>query len=211
MALIDISVTLSQQLPQFPDDPDIELTAVETGSDDFQLTRLRLGSHAGTHLDAPAHLLKNGATIDDIPLATLIGPCRVLDLRGRPQPLAEADFADFPLAGTRRLLLRTDNSQLWDSPRFVENFTGLSPAGARYLASLGIELIGIDYLSIEPYRGTGEVHRILLERGVVILEGLDLHQVPAGDYELICLPLKLSGLDGAPCRAILRSPASLPF
>ncbi|WP_432821608.1 cyclase family protein [Trichloromonas sp.] len=204
MPIKDISVTLSKGLPAFPGDPAIRLDPAGDAGSPFQLTRLQLGSHAGTHLDAPAHLLKDGATADSIPLATLIGPCRVIDLCDRTQPISAADLSRRDLAGITRLLLRTSNSELWQRPGFEKGYLGLTPAAAAHLVKLGIRLVGIDYLSIEPFSADGDVHRILLEAGVVILEGLDLAGVASGDYELICLPLKLAGTDGAPCRAVLR-------
>jgi arylformamidase len=204
MPFIDISVTIVPKLAAFPGDPVIEIEPTGDASHPFHLTRIHLGSHTGTHIDAPTHLLKDGATVDAIPLSTLIGPCRVVDLRNLSQPISADDLADLHLTDTRRLLLRTDNSELWKRKDFSESYTGLTASAAVHLVKLGIQLVGIDYLSIEPFAGEGEVHRILLEAGVVILEGLDLTDVKAGDFELICLPLKLTGIDGAPCRAVLR-------
>jgi len=204
MSIMDISVTLSEILPTFPGDPAIGFERASDAANPFHLTCLHLGSHAGTHIDAPAHLLKNGATVDAIPLVTLIGPCRVVDLRDRTQPISAGDLDGLNLAGVRRLLLRTNNSELWKKEGFAEHYTGLTPAAAAHLVKLGIRLVGIHYLSIEPFASESEVHRILLKAGMVILEGLDLSDVNAGDYELICLPLKLAGVDGAPCRAVLR-------
>lgn len=204
MPLIDISVTISPALPTFPGDPSIRIEQIAAPDTPFRLTRLHFGSHTGTHIDAPAHYLKEGATVETLPLATLIGPCRVIDLRDHTQPITPQDLAGVDLHGVRRLLLRTSNSELWSASGFSENFLGLTTAAATYLVEHGIALIGIDYLSIEPFAGSGEVHRILLEAGVVILEGLDLSCVDAGAFELICLPLKLAGSDGAPCRAVLR-------
>ena len=204
MSLIDISVPLSEDLPAFPGDPAIRLERAGVAANPFHLTRLSLGSHAGTHIDAPAHLLGEGATVDAIPLEWLIGPCRVVDLRGRKGAIAAGDLKPLPLAGVRRLLLRTDNSELWLRPGFCEDYVGLAPDAANYLVALGIRLVGIDYLSIEPAGETSTVHRTLLGAEVVILEGLNLAGTPAGDYELLCLPLKLIRVDGAPCRAVLR-------
>jgi len=204
MPFIDISVTLSPRLPAFPGDPAIQVERAGVAANPFHLTRLSLGSHAGTHIDAPAHLLGEGATVDAIPLEWLIGPCRVVDLRGRKGAIAAGDLKVLPLAGVRRLLLRTDNSELWQRPGFCEDYVGLAPDAANYLTALGIRLVGIDYLSIEPPGEASAVHRILLGAEVVILEGLNLAGAPAGDYELLCLPLNLTGIDGAPCRAVLR-------
>jgi len=205
MPLIDISVLISENLPAFPGDPAVHLERIGEAANPFHLTRLSLGSHCGTHIDAPAHLIREGATVDAIPLEWLVGSCRVVDMRGARNTLSAGILKPLPLAGVRRLLLRTDNSALWQQPGFSENYVGLAPDAANYLVELGIRLIGIDYLSIEPPGDRSEVHNILLGAGVVILEGLDLSAAAAGDYELLCLPLKLSGIDGAPCRAVLRS------
>lgn len=201
---IDISVTLNEHLHIFPGDPVVRFERVHDPTTHFHLTRIQLGSHAGTHIDAPAHLLPGGATVDAIPLNTLIGPCRVIDLRGQAGAISASTLNASGLNGVQRLLLRTDNSRLWQQDGFVENYVGLTPDAARFLVECGIRLIGIDYLSIEPFEGMGEAHRILLEASTIILEGLDLSNVSAGDFELICLPLKLVGLDGSPCRAVLR-------
>jgi arylformamidase len=205
MPFFDISVTISERLPSFPGDPAIGFERVGQAPDPFHLTSLHFGSHAGTHIDAPAHLLKHGATVDAIPLESLIGACRVIDMRHRTGAITASDLKRQDLAGTRRLLLRTNNSALWKKAGFSETYTGMSAAAASYLVQLGIQLVGIDYLSVEPFHGGGEVHRILFEAGVVILEGLDLAGVDPGEFELICLPLKLAGIDGAPCRAVLRT------
>ncbi len=203
MTLYDISRPLSCTLPVFPGDPEVQLAPI-TEAAPFHLTRLSLGSHSGTHIDAPAHLLENGPGVDHIPLDTLIGPCRVVDLSKDRGPISAAELEACELAGVSRLLLRTRNSQLWKNRAFCENYIGLTADAAALLVALNIKLVGIDYLSIEPFKGDGTVHRTLLEAGTVILEGLDLGSILPGDYELICLPLKIEGGDGAPCRTVLR-------
>jgi arylformamidase len=171
--------------------------------DGARVSRITLGDHSGTHLDTPAHMLENGSTLDDIPLALLIGRALVADLRGCAE-IGLRELEGLPLAGEERLLLRTDNSLLWAKPDFCPDFVALTAEGAEYLLSKGIRLVGIDYLSIESFHGDGTVHRTLLGNGVVILEGLDLADVPAGLYELVCLPLRIAGGAGAPARALLR-------
>ncbi len=204
MPLYDISVPLSASLPCYPGDPPVELTSLPLPPEGapFRISRLTCGSHSGTHLDAPAHLLPGGLTVDAIPLDLLLGDCRVLDLGGHSGDLDEPLLRRFPLH--QRVLLRTRNSGLWLRPGFVAGHAGLTVPGAAWLVAQGVRLIGIDYLSIEAESSDGGVHRLLLEAGVVILEGLDLSAVAAGDYELLCLPLKLAGGDGAPCRTVLR-------
>lgn len=205
MKIIDISVPLAAGLPSWPGDPLLliePLLQLEQG-DGARVSRITLGDHSGTHLDTPAHMLESGATLDAIPLSQLLGRALVADLRGCAA-IGPAELAGLPLAGEERLLLRTDNSALWTRPEFCPDFIALTAAGAEYLVSRGIRLVGIDYLSIESFHGDGAVHRTLLGNGVVILEGLDLSAVPAGVYELLCLPLRIAGGAGAPARAILR-------
>jgi len=205
MHIFDISVPLAAGLQSWPGDPCLLLEPVlllEKG-DGARVSRITLGDHSGTHLDTPAHMLENGSTLDDIPLALLMGRALVADLRGCAE-IGPRELEGLPLAGEERLLLRTDNSLLWAKPDFCPDFVALTAAGAEYLLSKGIRLVGIDYLSIESFYGDGTVHRTLLGNGVVILEGLDLAEVPAGLYELVCLPLRLAGGAGAPARALLR-------
>lgn len=205
MKLYDISVPLAEGLPTWPGDPELLLEPVlllEDG-DGARVSRITLGDHAGTHLDAPAHMLPDGTTLDEVPLSLLIGRALVADLRGHGE-IGVPELAGLPLAGVERLLLRTDNSALWREPAFRRDYAALNDEGAAYLVSRGVRLVGIDYLSIERFGGDGSVHRTLLGNGVVILEGLDLSAVAAGDYELVCLPLRIAGAAGAPARAILK-------
>jgi len=205
MRIFDISVPLAAGLPSWPGDPCLQVEPVlllEKG-DGARVSRITLGDHSGTHLDTPAHMLENGATLDGIPLSLLMGRALVADLRGCAE-IGLRELEGLPLAGEERLLLRTDNSALWKKPEFCQDFVSLTAEGAEYLVSKGIRLVGIDYLSIESFNGDGSVHRTLLGNGVVILEGLDLSEVPAGAFELLCLPLRISGGAGAPARAVLR-------
>jgi arylformamidase len=164
-----------------------------------------MGDHSGTHLDAPGHQLPGGASLDAVPLSLLMGRALVADLRGATE-IGVRQLERLPLRGEERLLLKTDNSLLWDQPGFRSEYVALSVEGAGYLVRSGIRLVGIDYLSIERFGGDGSVHRTLLENGVIILEGLDLSTVSAGLFELICLPLRIAGGNGAPARAVLREP-----
>lgn len=203
MQLYDISVCLNDSLPIFPDDP--PLTMVQN-CDAFTVTSLSLGSHSGTHLDLPGHLGLGGPSGADVPLEELIGLCQVWDLSEHRGPIDASILARQPAPAGRKILLRTGNSNLWQEKTFCADYQALTADGAAWLISQGVELVGIDYLSIEAAAGDGTVHRMLLEAGLIILEGLDLSRVTAGSYELICLPLKLASHDGVPCRAVLRSP-----
>jgi arylformamidase len=201
MPLYDISVSLSEFLPTFPDDPPLVLVQK---SGPFAVTSLSLGSHSGTHLDLPGHLGLAGPSAAELPFEQLVGPCQVWDLSKHRGPIDAKLLARQPAPSEPKILLRTGNSRLWQEPNFCADYQALTAEGAAWLIEQGIELVGIDYLSIEAATGDGTVHRLLLEAGLLILEGLDLSRVPAGCYELICLPLKLASRDGAPCRAVLR-------
>lgn len=203
MTYFDISVSLSPLLPFYPGDPEVELaTRVVEGC--WRTTRISCGTHSGTHLDAPAHIAAEGLPAWEIPLSLLIGPARVVDLSHRRGHVTAAELEKLHLRGEQRVLLRTRNSHLWEQSEYVADYDALTAEAAAWLVAAGIELVGIDYLSVEPHGSNGEVHRCLLESGVVILEGLNLAGVERGEYELLCLPLKTEAADGAPCRAVLR-------
>ena len=203
----DISVPISDKLVTWPGDPKPALTVVkriaEGGSSN--LSEIRMGSHTGTHVDAPMHFQDGAATIDEVDLCLLIGPARVADFTGKTA-ITRADVEKLDLSGVTRLLVKTDNSKLWADPAFHEVFAHLDPAAARYIVERGVKLIGVDYLSVEkPHTKTHPAHHAFLDKGVIIIEGLNLAAVPAGDYELVCLPLKVVGAEAAPARVVLRT------
>jgi arylformamidase len=205
---IDISVSLRPDLPVWPGDPAVSLEpASRTASgDNANVTRLGIGTHTGTHVDAEWHFIDDGRTLEALIPDRLIGPCFVADLTSATDHLTISDLeaAGIP-AGTRRLLLKTTNSDLWDtSPaKFDTSYIGISPDAAEWLVNRGIDLVGIDYHSVEPYDAGGTTHRIMLGSGQIILETINLGNVSAGHYQLYCLPLRIDGYDGAPCRAVL--------
>lgn len=210
MKIYDITLPISESLATWPGDPavSIELASSLAKGDEANVTRLSLGAHTGTHIDAPSHFEPDGIGVDALPLDLLVGPCRVLDLTGEAGPIGRRTLARCDLQGVSRALFKTANSEIWnrDAGRFCETFVGLSKEGAAFLIERGIRLAGIDYLSIEPFQSRGHpTHHLLLRNGVVILEGVNLSGVPAGDYELIALPMKVEGADGAPARAVLRT------
>ncbi|MEA5114140.1 MAG: cyclase family protein [Geobacteraceae bacterium] len=205
MKIHDISIRLANDTPCYPGDPRVTVESVlsmETG-DGANVSRITLASHSGTHLDAPFHMIAGALPMSAIPLSPLMGKALVADLTGRSE-IGARELLALPLRGVTRLLLKTDNSRLWETSRFYRDYVSLVGTGVDCLMEAGIELVGIDYLSIEACDGNGNVHRRLLEKGILILEGLDLSAVAAGVYELICLPLKVAAEDGAPVRAILR-------
>jgi arylformamidase len=207
MHTYDITITLSTEIPVWPGDPNMSLARVQKieEGDTFNVTQITMSVHTGTHVDAPFHILENGKTVDQLPLEILTGRAYVLHL---PHvSLVTADHlahSDIP-PRTRRVLLKTRNSEFWSQNHgtFQTNFVALSADGAEYLVNRGVKLVGVDYLSIAPYHAAVPTHEILLNAGVVIVEGLDLSKVSQGRYTLHCLPLKLAGSDGAPARAIL--------
>jgi arylformamidase len=169
------------------------------------VTRLELTTHTGTHLDVERHLSASGTTVDRLPLDLLLGRALVADLTG-VREIDVRHLQRLPLRRYERVLLKTDNSRLWEQPGFSSDFAHLTTDGAAYLLECGVRLVGLDYLSVERRDGDGSVHRLLLAGKAVILEGLNLQGVEAGEYELLCLPLKVRDGDGAPARAILRRP-----
>ena len=211
MRFHDITVPLSAKTPIYPGDPqlDIEPWKRLANGDTANVTFLRLGAHTGTHVDAPAHFIRDAARVDSLPLEYLIGPAVVVEVPDEVESI-DVDFvAQNVKQGTERVLFKTRNSLFWDEhgSEFQTNFTYLDLASADYLAELGIKLVGIDYLSIEKFKSQNhETHLSLLSTGIVILEGLNLTNVAPGTYELICLPMKIAGGDGdgAPARAVLR-------
>jgi len=172
--------------------------------DSANVTALSLGSHTGTHVDAPHHFLDGRSTVEAMPADVLIGPAQVVELTEQ-RPIAATDLRTAGISrGTTRVLLKTPNSRFWDDDEFHTDFIGLIGDAARWLVERGLVLVGIDYLSIEQFRSPAhEVHKTLLEAGVIIVEGLDLRHVPAGAYTMVCAPLKVVGADGAPARVFL--------
>lgn len=196
--MIDISLPLDRKLITYPGDARLEQYDYYTHDENgVQITRLLMETHTGTHIDAPFHAMKDGGRLGSIPLSRFIGPATVVEATG-----ASIMASDIPDDTEKRILFRTRNSGLYGT--FDTSFTYISMEAAERMVELGLEVAGVDYLSIEEFGTTGmPVHRKLLGNGVSIIEGLYLKDVEPGNYELLCLPLKLD-LDGAPCRAILR-------
>jgi arylformamidase len=206
----DVSLGIAGDMLVWPGDPAVEVVPrlkISKG-DPANVSELRIGTHTGTHVDPPVHFIEGAVGIDQVSLDVLTGEATVADLRGRPGPLGRADLEGLDIRqGTTRLLLKTDNSEQWARPRPLEfdpDYTCLSVEAAEWLIEHGIELIGVDYLSVEEKGSQGHpVHVKLLSHNVVIVEGLDLSAIEPGDYTLVCLPLKILGGDGGPARALL--------
>jgi arylformamidase len=208
MEIHDISLPVSPDLPVWPGDPKIVLERIRaiSAGDASNDSRIDCSVHSGTHVDAPAHFIDGGASVDRLPLAVLVGPAEVVSLPDVDR-ISSGDLEALNLAGnTRRLLLKTRNSELWEapSPHFDPDYVALDSGAARWIVEKGIRLVGVDYLSVQRFADRdATTHRVLLEAGVVIVEGLNLTSVAPGRYRLVCLPLKLVGSDGAPARTIL--------
>jgi arylformamidase len=207
MTLYDISLTYTEDLPTWPGDPTIQLkqiSSIEDG-DMANVTHLSMCAHSGTHVDAPDHFLGNGKTVESIPLEMMIGPAAVVEIPAEGT-ITTADLisAQIP-AGSKRILLKTANSENWAAGNMVfqEDFIAPDGEAAKYLVELGVEVIGVDYLSVAPFTDPEPTHKTLLEAGVLIIEGLDLSGIKPGEYTLYCLPLKIGGSDGAPARVLL--------
>jgi arylformamidase len=203
---IDVTAPLSADLPTFPGDPPFQVDATHRlgQGDAYNVARMTLGTHAGTHVDAPFHFMEGGATVDQLALEILIGKVRVVDLMGRDS-VDRADLEALDLREDLRVLLKTRNSGLLRQSAFQEDYVYLTPDAATYLAQVGIKLVGFDYLSIEKF-GSADyaAHLALLKAGVVIVEGLDLSEIEPGEYDMVCLPLRIAGADGSPARVVLR-------
>ena len=200
--IIDVSVPVHPGMIVYEGDPEIHLERALSIADGAaaNVSRLDLGVHTGTHVDAPLHFIDGAAGADSIALEVLVGPAHVVDATRVEQVLDVASLRtlDFP-AEAERLVFKTRNSSLWKLNEFTHDFVHLTGDGARYLIEHGTRLVGIDYLSV----GDEEAHRELLGAGVVVIEGLDLSDAEPGAYRLVCLPLRLVGSDGAPARAVL--------
>jgi arylformamidase len=178
--------------------------------DGFTLSKYSLGAHSGTHIDAPMHFVRDGASIDQVPLEPLIGPARVIDIPDSVQAINAAELNRHGWRGAPRVIFRTRSSQRgWmHSSTFHRDFAYVAPDAAQLLADAGVKLVGIDYISAEQFAAPAPMtHRILLGRGIPIVEGLALEGVRPGNYDLIVLPMKVGGHEGAPARAVLRKRA----
>ncbi len=213
MEIIDITAPLSPQMLSWPgqEPPSHEFLSHQKEGDPNTVSWWQTGGHTGTHVDAPLHFIPGGAGIEALDLHRSVGPCRVVDLGYVEGHVGRAELEDAGISGEQRLLLKTRNSEqdLMQRGEFEEGYAAVSPEAAEYLIGAGVETLGVDYLSVEPFEdaefgeGRFRTHHALLEAGVTLLEGLVLTDVEPGDYFLACLPLKLAGSDGSPARAVL--------
>ncbi|MDP3879044.1 MAG: cyclase family protein [Dehalococcoidales bacterium] len=204
---IDISVSLRDGMVHWPGDPAVNISRVKdmARGDTANLSAISMGAHSGTHVDAPFHFINGGKGVDELPLETLVGRARVIEIRDA-ESIRPDELEEHSIRRGERILFKTRNSShVWQRKEFVEDFVFISDDAAKRLVERGVRAVGVDYLSVGGYKqGGSDVHRILLSGGVWIIEGLDLSAVAPGGYYLTCLPLRLVGADGAPARAILR-------
>jgi arylformamidase len=207
MKIYDISLTISSELTVWPGDPTVELKQVTfiPKGDSCNISHVAMSVHTGTHVDSPYHFLNDGKTVETLPLEVLVGPAYVIQVPDAVDRLTAEVLtqANIPV-DAERILFKTRNSAFWGRERtFQEGFVAITADGAEWLVKRDLRLIGMDYLSVAPFGEATATHQTLLRRGIVLLEGVNLSEVPAGRYDLYCLPLKLSKSDGAPARAVL--------
>ena len=205
---IDVSVSLRSGMVHWPDNPPVRIgrtLSIERG-DAANVSEISMGAHTGTHMDGPIHFVQDGKGLDEMPLTATIGRARVIEISD-PESIKPNELHPHRLQRGERILFKTQNSaRRWSAEDFIEDFVYVSQEAARYLAESGIRTVGVDYLSVGGFRKDGEeTHRALLEAGIWVIEGLDLSEVEASEYKLICLPVKIERSDGAPARAILRA------
>lgn len=206
MKIIDISVSIDENIPVWPtaNPPQCKKTFSLDKGHSANDSTLRIGLHTGTHIDAPLHFIKNGKSVDKLPLDIFIGPVFVAHLpKAKEISTKELESLKIP-KNVERILFKTTNSSLWvKREKFDKDYVGITVDGAQWLAKRKLRLIGVDYLSIAKYDEAIEVHQVLLGKGIILLEGIDLTKAKSGTYTLMCLPMKLANLEAAPVRAIL--------
>jgi arylformamidase len=206
--IYDVSVPITNTMPVWPSDPPVKLTPKPHQSGDktqrVVVTNIEMGSHSGTHIDAPWHFIDSGSRLNEIPLETLVGAATVFEIPNVPS-IGIREVENLPLDGVERILFKTENSKHWADGKFYEQFVYLELEAAQFLVDRGAKLVGIDYLSIDQFKSEKHpTHFALLGRNVVIVEGLNLSRISAGKYEITALPLNLQDVDGAPTRVILQ-------
>jgi arylformamidase len=208
MTIYDISLSISANLPTWPGDPGLKLEQYESIDKGalYNATHMSSSVHLGTHVDAPRHCLKHGSTVEHLPLEILTGPCYVAQLPDGIDAITSEVLDRTEInSEMKRVLFGTRNSHYWarGESEFQTDFVAITEDGADWLVQRGVQLVGVDYLSVAPYEESIPTHTVLLKAGVVIVEGLNLSNIMRGFYDLYCLPLKIVGSDGAPARAVL--------
>lgn len=209
--IYDITLPLTENITNYGGDkkPVFSTAARTTGSFTITTTTIALSVHTGTHVDSPKHMDPQGDGIDLVPLEVLVGSCAVVEVSGDVSSITAEFLAkhEDAIAKHKRVLFKTRDSCRWADAQheFIPDYVYLAGDAASWLVQRQVKLVGIDYLSVDPYMDEEmPAHVALLKAGIAIVESCDLQGVPPGEYELICLPLRLVGLDGSPARAILR-------
>jgi arylformamidase len=206
MKLIDVTVPFDASLPTYPGNTPFTIEAVKriARGDTSNVSTLHMSAHSGTHVDAPRHYFDDAPGVDALPLELMLGRARVVEIDSR-SGIGAAELADLDLSDDIRILFKTSNSRLWASPAFNQSYVGVTASGAAHLIAHGIKVVGVDYLSVEEFKTPGApAHHVLLGGGAIIIEGLNLREVEPGVYDMLCLPLRVVGADGAPARVLLR-------
>jgi arylformamidase len=206
MKLIDVTVPIDASLPNYPGNTPFTLEAIKriARGDSSNVSTLHMSAHTGTHVDAPRHFFDDALGVDALPLEMMLGRTRVIEIITRSGIGAE-QLADLDLSDDVRILFKTSNSRLWGSPDFHTDYVGVTASGAEHLIAHGIRVVGVDYLSVEEFKKPGApAHHVLLGGGAIVIEGLNLRDVDPGIYDMLCLPLRVVGADGAPARVVLR-------
>jgi arylformamidase len=208
MEILDISNVVYTGMVTWPGNPPVAITRAEDQArgDTATVSQLSMGVHTATHVDAPVHFLPGGSGTDTLDLGLLVGPALVVAVPTEARAITAAVLDALPIPpGTLRVLFQTRNSAFWQEahPVFHEDLVAVAEDGAEWLVAHGVRLVGVDYLSVAPFGAGVPTHRVLLEAGVIPVEGLNLARVAPGLYTLVCLPIKLRDCDGAPARAIL--------
>ncbi|MFH1440637.1 MAG: cyclase family protein [Candidatus Omnitrophota bacterium] len=202
---IDISLTISSGMVHWPGDPAVRVNRTKNmdKGDSNNVSLISMGSHTGTHMDAPCHFFSRGKSLDKMPLGAVIGPARVLGITDT-KCITEQELKRCRIKRGERILFKTKNSSFWKSNVFQKDFVYITPEAAKYLSDAGVSVIGVDYLSVGSYKKDGAAtHKTILGAGIWIIEGLNLSGVKPGKYDLCCLPLKILDSDGAPARAVI--------
>lgn len=204
----DVSVPIRDSMAHWPGDPECHIKRVNRMEDGAvsNLTHLSMSAHTGTHMDAPRHFIADGLTMEQMPFEAVIGRCRVFELLDCGDQITADDLKKLKFVPRQRVFFKTRNStRSWAMNEFDKDFVSIRADAAQYLVDLGVVTVGVDYLSIGGYgKDVVETHQIMLGAGIWVIEGLNLSEIKQGYYEMICLPIKLEGADGAPCRVVLR-------
>lgn len=204
---IDLSVSLQNNMIHWPSDPGVNIFRISdmNKGSKANLTKLDMGAHTGTHMDGPVHFVKDGKSIDEMPLCSVIGRARVIEIEDEESIKIE-ELKKYNIEQGERILFKTANSRNnWVEKSFMNDAVYISTEAGKFLDEKGVETVGIDYLSIGGHKKNGvELHNIMLKAEIWVIEGLNLHNVEPGNYEMICLPIKIKGSDGAPARAVIR-------